>query len=299
MLKTVVDGDVWLVHQPDHARVSGYLAAHWGGANEFARPGRFAPFERPEALRQAVVHAVAEHDSGWWEWEASPLIGPADGLPASLQELGRDHPDDALRRWRIGVPRLAEAHPYSALLASLHAHWLYTFAADPAEASNDEAFRHPIFGGIFSTGGRALPGPDATRAFLAEQHDVRQFLRRRLREQTDWAAALDDAHLHPHLRLLQVLDALSLYLSFGGRRPVTVAHVPRRDWTDRCSVDWEPGADRRIVCDPYPFDTDPLEVFLPVRVIPAGSRPADGGLPLTRLHSIPLQTVRFELTARR
>jgi len=41
MLKTLRQGQMWLVTQPDHAQVSGYLAAHWGN-DDFARPGYFA-----------------------------------------------------------------------------------------------------------------------------------------------------------------------------------------------------------------------------------------------------------------
>jgi hypothetical protein len=37
MLKTRVDDHVWLIQQPDHASISGYLAAHWGGKNGFGR----------------------------------------------------------------------------------------------------------------------------------------------------------------------------------------------------------------------------------------------------------------------
>ena len=38
MLKTVQHGRMWLVAQPDHAEVAGYLAAHWGN-DDFVRAG--------------------------------------------------------------------------------------------------------------------------------------------------------------------------------------------------------------------------------------------------------------------
>ncbi len=50
MLKTLKDERLWLVTQPDHAQVAGYLAAHWGN-DEFARPGYFASAPDPERLR--------------------------------------------------------------------------------------------------------------------------------------------------------------------------------------------------------------------------------------------------------
>lgn len=295
MLKTRVGEEVWLVQQPDHARLAGYLAAHWGGAGGFARPGSFAPADRPAELRQEVIQAVAEHDNGWWEWEAAPPIDPADGWPLGLVDVGRQNPDESLRRWRLGVPRLAETHPYVALLISLHAYWLYAFAFD-AEAPRDDALRHPLFGRPDRVT-NLVPDPDRTRAFLAEQEAVRRELLRRLRENPRWAAATDPAHLHPHLKLLQVLDAMSLLVSFGAGQPHELPDVPRGGWNDRCVLKWRPVSGNRIACDPFPFDTDPLEITLPVRVVPAGTPPPTGpDLPLTRLHALPLRMLRFELT---
>lgn len=287
MLKTRVGDDLWQVHQPDHGRLAGYLAAHWGGANGFARPGGYAPFPAPDELRQGVVQAVAEHDNGWWEWEADPPIDPADGWPLGLLEVTRQRPDDSLRRWRLGVPRFADAHPYAALLISLHASHLY---ADP-----DDALRHPLFGGADST--KTLnSAAEPFRSFVAEQKAVQSDLLRRLTADLAWAAAVQPEHLYPHLRLLQVLDAVSLFVSFGAQQPLRIADVPRASWQDRCDIELRPTADRQIVCDPFPFDTDPLELFLPVRIVPAGVGSPD--LPLTRLHALPLQAVPFVLVSR-
>jgi hypothetical protein len=287
MLKTRVGDDLWLVHQPDHSRLAGYLAAHWGGANGFARPGVYAPFPAPAELRQAVVQAIAEHDNGWWEWEADPPIDPADGWPLGLLDVARQRPDDSLRRWRLGVPRFAAAHPYAALLISLHASHLY---ADP-----DDALRHPLFGGA----DRAKALDSATepfRTFLHEQVEVQDDLLRRLNADPGWGAAVQPELLYPHLRLLQVLDAVSLFVSFGAQQPLRIADVPRASWQDRCDIELRPAADRRIVCHPFPFDADPLELFLPVRVVSGGFLSSE--LPLTRLHALPLQSVRFVLVSR-
>jgi hypothetical protein len=287
MLKTRVGDDLWLVQQPDHGRLAGYLAAHWGGANGFARPGGYAPFPAPAELRQAVVQAVAEHDNGWWEWEADPPIDPADGWPLGLLDVARQRPDDSLRRWRLGVPRFADTRPYAALLISLHATHLY---ADP-----DDALRHPLFGGADRT--KALnSAAEPFRSFLVEQEGVQADLLRRLNADPTWAAAVQPEHLYPHLRLLQVFDAVSLFVSFGAQQALRIADVPRASWQDRCAFELRPTADRRIVCDPFPFDAEPLELFLPIRVVPDGVRSSE--LPLTRLHALPLQTVRFEIVSR-
>jgi hypothetical protein len=289
MLKTRVGDELWLVHQPDHGRLAGYLAAHWGGATGFARPGHFAPFDRPDELRQEVVQAVAEHDNGWWEWEASPPIDPADGWPPALADVGRRDPAAGLLRWRFGVPRLADAHPYVALLISLHAYYLYAFAL---REGLDDALRHPLFGSPDHVK-KMVADPDLTRAFLREQAGVQRGLAERVRERSEWAPAAEPDHLHPNFRLLQLLDALSLFLSFGAQQPLRLPDVPRVGWHDRCAIELRPVGGSRVVCDPFPFDAAPLEVYLPARVVPAAA--SGGEWPLARLHALPLRTIRFEL----
>lgn len=299
MLKTRVGDAIWLVQQPDHSRVAGYLAAHWGGENGFARPGFFAPCDAPELLRQEVVLAISEHDNGWWEWEAAPPIDAADGLPLGLVDVGRQNPEESLKRWRLGAPRLAENHPYVSLLISLHAYWLYAFAF-PAEPGLDDTLRHPMFG-LPERVTSLVPDPERTQAFLVEQKLTQQQLRERLRESPLWRAAVEPAHLNPHLKLLQVLDAVSLFLSFGAQQPLQLAHVPRGGWDDRATITLRPAGNHRLVCEPYPFDVDPLEVLLPARILPVGAATGIGSLesgPLVRLHSTPLQTIRFEVAGR-
>jgi hypothetical protein len=299
MLKTRVGNETWLVHQPDHARVAGYLAAHWGGGEAFARPGYYAAAPEPELLRQEVVQAVAEHDNGWWEWEAAPTIDADDGFPLGLAQVGRQSPAAGLDRWRLGVPRLAESHPYIALMISLHAYWLYAFAFE-SPTTEHNAFRHPLFGSP-GVANKLVPDRRLAEQFLAEQRCGQERLMQQLRGDALWAAAVEPAHREPHVRLLQVLDAMSLLLAFGGQQEQQLLDVPGRTWDDRRTVMWRPAAagGRRIVCDPFPFDLDPLEVFLPVRVAPAAQSCAEGTpLPLIQLHSLPLRTVQFVLSSR-
>ena len=131
MLKTKRGAQVWLITQPAHAELAGKMAAHWGN-EEFAVPGHFAASADPERLRREVVLAVAEHDNGWWEWEADPPLSAEDGLPQSLGEV-LENPVAGMERWRLGVPRLADRHPYASLLIGDHAYWLYAlqFTPDP------------------------------------------------------------------------------------------------------------------------------------------------------------------------
>ncbi len=296
MLKTRVGSDFWLVHQPDHARVSGYLAAHWGGAGDFAKPGFYPGSSAPELWRQEVVHAVAEHDNGWWEWEAAPKIDAGDGLPLDLADVAADDPAAGLVRWRLGVPRLAEEHPYAALLISLHSYWLYAFAYDDLVSQADDALRHPLLLDRFSSL-KLVRDRDSTREYLEQSRITQSDLKERIGKKPDWARAVEPAHLDPHLKLLQLMDALSLLLCFNDCQRRRLPDVPRRDWSDRVELNWRPSSDgRRIAIEPYPFDRDPLQVLVPARVVPA--QPLESqDLPMTRLHASPIRCLGFQFAS--
>src|SRR4051795_7729329 len=112
------------------------------GANRgSAHPGHFAPAPDPERLRAEAVLGIAQHDNGWWEWDAAPRLREADGLPLGLAEVVKNQ-REGMDRWRRGVPRLREAHPYTALLIGCHAYWLH---APQVGTGMDPAFCHPLY----------------------------------------------------------------------------------------------------------------------------------------------------------
>ena len=270
MLKTKRGAQVWLITQPAHAELAGKMAAHWGN-EDFAVPGHFGASADPERLRREVVLAVAEHDNGWWEWEADPPLSAEDGLPQSLGEV-LENPVAGMERWRLGVPRLAERHPYASLLIGDHAHWLYAVQFNPDPP--------PEFTHILQLGRAIYPKEleQEARRFLADVQEMQEEFRRRLEEDQFWQAALEPEQRNPHARLLQTLDALSLALCAAAIAPVegdakglgedhVVLHeVPRRSWEERVSVEIKPLGDGRITIDPYPFNEAPLTVSVPARV---------------------------------
>lgn len=276
MLKTRRDGQVWLVTQPAHAELSGQMAARWGN-DTFARPGHFAASANPERLRQEVVLAVAEHDNGWWEWEADPPLSADDGLPQGLGEVVAS-PVEGMGRWRLGISRFAERHPYASLLIGDHAGRLYEAQFNP---------RHPPECTHHLLAGRAFYPDDQkeeARRFLDDVRDLQKEFCGRLEQDRSWQATLEPAHRNPHARLLQTLDALSLALCSAAITPVAGAakgvgedhvvfsDVPRRNWEDRVSVEITPLGDGRIMIDPYPFDEAPLTVSVPARVVQPHTR---------------------------
>jgi hypothetical protein len=272
MLKTTTAaGERWLIRQPDHALVSGFLAAHWGGdglrpsEGGFVRPGFYAGEGGDERVRAETVFAIAEHDNGWWEWEAAPELDPADGLPLHLTRLIEKHPEQGYARWRTGVSRFVETRPYAALLISLHATRLYV---PDLESDAAEAVAHPLFG----RSGLGSSAPEDARRFVEEQEQLQAALIERLHATADWRATVESPQIQPHARLVQVLDALSLFLCFGAERPLALRHVPRASWEDRVEVTVEAASGNRVALKPYPFDMDPLPVGLLARRVPAGAR---------------------------
>jgi hypothetical protein len=302
MLKATIDNQIQLVQQPQHAQVSGYLAAHWGGVNGFARPGHYPGAKAPARVRDEVVLGIAEHDNGWWEWEAIPRISANDGLPVGLGEQGAGDERKELAawraggydRWRVGIGRLADPHPYAALLVSLHAYWLYAVEFPDLVAAATDVPRHFIFSG--REGAPVLVGDAAvTRAFLEEQAALQRDLTARLAEDGDMVPALAMDQVGPHVRLLQLMDTLSLYLSLGDTADHVLAAVPRSSAEDRVDIAWRQTDGRTFSLDPYPFDLDPLPVHLPVRLVEAGeaARQARAGNPYAALHGAPVETVKF------
>lgn len=307
MLRTKHKDNIYFITQPDHAAVSGYFAAHWGN-DEFMRPGYYAPSKDPEQLRAETVLGIAEHDNGWWEWEASPKTD-SDGLPRGLTAVLKNQ-EEGMNRWRLGIPRLSEKHPYASLLISYHAYWLY---AHSSRAETNEAFIHPLFWkgtDLYAEDSKpGLEGEALENAlkFVEEVRGLQESLKSQINaneNKNDW---LSDGNLLPHARLIQLLDGLSLSICSNlipasdgeskglGQDEFNLLSVPRKSWDDRVPMKVYPKGERNIGLDPYPFDLDPLRVSVPTRIVEG---PADKPLCLYPFwHSIPLQLIEYEFSS--
>ncbi len=112
------DDSLLLIPQPAHAALAGRIMDHW--------LTRGLP---DEPRRTSILRAVAEHDNGWLEVDAAPLVDETTGrvldfISASI----------AVRQgvWPRGVERLA-SDPLAAALVAEHAIQVYSrFQADPA-----------------------------------------------------------------------------------------------------------------------------------------------------------------------
>jgi hypothetical protein len=102
------------ITQPDHAALAGRIMAH---ATALERHPR----------RDVILHAIAGHDNGWVEEDASPLVDAGSGrahdfvtVPAGVRQ----------RVWPRAVGRLADT-PWAAALVAHHAITVYDrFRAD-------------------------------------------------------------------------------------------------------------------------------------------------------------------------
>lgn len=279
MLKTQRDGKTWLVSQTDHGAVAGFLAAHWGN-DDFAQPGRLQKLDDGR-LRSEIVLAIAEHDNGWWEWEAQPDLGDIDGLPLDLSDVLKNQ-QAGMDRWRLGIPRLSQRHPYASLLISCHAYFLYAARI----SSNLERERlHPLFGKDEPP--KLMAGSlEQAQDFLTEIEDQQEELRVRLQQDATTRAWIEPENLMPAVRLLQILDGLSLALSSPlipavtgksagmGADAIDLLEVPRNSWQDRVTIHVRPVGERQLTLDPYPFVEERLKVTVPVRIID-DERPAE------------------------
>ncbi len=292
LLKTLDNGTIRLVTQPDHAEVSGYMAAHWGN-EEFSKLGYFDDSSEPEHLAAETIFGIAEHDNGWWEWEASPPVSASDKLPKGLAEV-LSIPEQAAQRWRIGIRRFEENHPYASLLINFHAYRLYN------KIHEEESSIHPLFGDSKSISNENSPQATSLIETLRNQQD-------KLKEQLDslggWHKdAIRPEILLPHARMMQILDALSLYLCSDfippvsgkakglGRDEVELKHIPRKNWEDKVKLHITPQDDGTLVCDPYPFDENNLVVPIVVTEIENFSQ---NEVSLMEVYRIPKKIVSF------
>ena len=303
MLKTIQNDKLYMITQPDHAQIAGYLEAHWGN-EEFNAPGYFHKSDDHERLKDEIVLAVSEHDNGWWEWEATPQLNDNDGLPMNLTEF-LTNLQEGMNRWRLALPLFSKNHPYASLLMSFHAYWLY---AQNVFDDPDPAFLHPL---VRKTTLLEYTFEDeklenATN-FMTELENMQAEFITKVKNNPETAHWVEEEHLKPNARFLQLMDALSLSLCSNlippnkgdavglGDDEFDLLDVPRKSWQDRVTIKIQPKGLKRIVCEPYPFNTDPLPVFVPAKIF---------DLPVekhsnfqTHWHSQPIQQMYYEYSS--
>jgi uncharacterized protein DUF3891 len=244
MLRLEAETGWWLVTHPDHARLAGAFAEHWG--NE-----QFLP---PEP-RAHVLKGIARHDDGWMERDAAPQI-TRQGKPSafSVELVGKyaafeeiDLPDYLAVRDRA-VRLIAAEDAYAALLISMHT---YSLLSEHADRSTIAASELPLLD-----------------RFLEGQKDFQESLRRTISEdprfspeQTKHSTILDRFHL------LQATDNLSLLTCVDFARPANLLHALPLRHGGYSRVEVRSQGIRHFVLEPYPFQEPALSFQFPARHI--------------------------------
>jgi hypothetical protein len=170
----------WLISQPDHAALSGSLAA------SFVSP------DFP-ALDPLLARAIEVHDSGWAEFVSETETGTpqldARGKPLSFIEIA---PPDFLRAWSASIERAEQVCPAGGYIVSRH---FCGLGRGRLEAHLDG------------------PGDAARLQSFLDREAGRQ-------PRLALDSGRPPAELDPLLAVLQFCDLLSLFLCCGACEPV-------------------------------------------------------------------------------
>lgn len=244
MLRSESDNSWWLVTHPDHARLAGQFAEHWGNQ----------VFISPEP-RADVLEGIKTHDDGWANRDAAPEITKQGKPSAFSSELVGKYSAfeeidllDYLAVRRQAVDTVIRRNPYAGLLVSMHT---FDLLANRADRSTIRADQLPVL-----------------EAFLEDQKALQQKVRAQLNADSTYQPAdVSTERIENHFRLLQACDNLSLLtcvdyqgsasllhalpVTGGAREPVIVEHIRVRHF--------------RLT--PYPFDASPLTLEFPARFV--------------------------------
>jgi hypothetical protein len=110
MIIRQTDEALILITQPDHAVLAADLVQHWVADGFPASPNR-----------RLILLAIEEHDNGWREVDAAPILDAATGR---LLDFIAAPAETRQGVWPRGVERLAHS-PYAAALVAQHALHIY------------------------------------------------------------------------------------------------------------------------------------------------------------------------------
>jgi hypothetical protein len=212
-----------LIEQHHHGMVSGEFARHWAA-------------EVP--MREAALYAVANHDVGWRELDATVRWNEETGRPYSFM----DYPaEPKLRAYANGLDHVQAHSPYAACLCSMHYGSFVRDARREPEASFEEA--------------------EAAR---------RRCIEASLSEE-------EISGLEHNFRLLQLCDDLSLFVCLNepGRNDYPHYRSGFGFMGARLEPVWE--NERTLRLDPNPFSED-FGIGVPYRIIGKNRRPLGSGI---------------------
>jgi hypothetical protein len=213
------------ITQPMHAWVSGQLARAWGN-QQF---GEVRP-------REAVCLAAEQHDIGHIPWEQMPRLNERTGLPYSFYEMPRQW---HVQLWSVAARMVLPQGRYAALLVSLHGTVLYE-SYDPAKDTPENA--------------------QTVEAYLTQERAFQQELITSLRSDAFYAPYATDEMIVHNRRLIQLWDALSLYICFARQQAQIIQQVPTAIIPTTLTITPRNDEATQFTVTPWPFSAN--EVIL-------------------------------------
>jgi Protein of unknown function (DUF3891) len=213
------------ITQPMHALVSGQLARAWGNA-QF---GQFAPWEE-------VCLGAEQHDVGHTAWELAPTLNPQTGLPYSFLEMPRQvH----VQLWSSAARLILPQGRYAALLVSLHGTVLYEHY-NPTNDSPELA--------------------EAVQNYLARARAFQEAMLASLRADPSYAPYATDEVVARNRRLVQVWDALSLFICYGRQQSRSVQQVPTATTPTTVTLTPRDENPATLLVAPWPFGREQVRL---------------------------------------
>lgn len=250
------------VTQPAHADLAGQFADHWGNGQ----------FERPEPAA-AMMIAAYHHDTGWQKYDHRPHLDEAD-RPIDFREMPPETWSDL---YDEGIETVVEVDAYAGLLVSLHGSGLRNrrYGLSPSWSATPPEYREFV---------------DRQQALQAQLADELRDADRLSDSDVELLSTLHESGTAPdghesrlwtNYKLLQAWDSLSLSFCVTDSPPSdSEMGVPRARGTADETVSIDRSDDGEFRVTPYPFDTSPLVVTVPVRTVRKGT--FDSGESLVR-----------------
>ncbi|EFW90941.1 hypothetical protein ZOD2009_17383 [Haladaptatus paucihalophilus DX253] len=284
------EGHYRFITQPDHARLAGRFAEHWGNET----------FERPEPFA-AMVLAADAHDDGWWEYDRRPHL--EDGEVVDFLSV----PADAwVAFYDGGIESVIELNDYAGLVTSMHgsglrrrryglsSSWPDTPPAFEEFVDREERRQTRLAEELHGREADGEHGNERRSNADTRLSDADIDLLTALHEEGEPPEGTE-SRLWCNYELLQVWDFLSLVLCTSEwPEETTIDSVPTSPETADVSMTVTPLGDDEFRLDPYPFDEAPLTASVPARIVPDGGYDDEAAL-LRAYYGGEHETVEFTL----
>jgi Protein of unknown function (DUF3891) len=228
--------------------------------------GRLAELWPDLEPRESVLEAAALHDIGWRQWEDFPRLDPETGRPQNFLSVDIQlH----LEFYEQGIAEVTARDRYAGMLVGKHLAGIYRqrygtqTALKLTRAAAAQALIDEFVGRV-------------EERFLALQREL----------------GVSDEEFWRNYVLLQVFDRLSLWLCRGDPAGTGSMRILLPDGGE-LAVEPTPGG---CSLAPFPLEHEPVEVAVPVRVVPLTGY-ADDADCASRILARPVEQRSYTITA--